>query len=147
MRITGSDARNSVASAFSSTPTDTSPITRPCAFRIGAFARIDWPSDPGCSPTNVLPAKTGAGLSPGSCSSDFPIIFGFGCDMRMPRRFATTTKDAPVARLIRSAIGSMIRAPFGCVSAATTCRSVATVCAIASDSAPARFAMSSRECK
>ena len=47
MRITGSDARNSVASAFSSTPTDTSPITRPCAFRIGAFARIDLPSDPG----------------------------------------------------------------------------------------------------
>ena len=88
-------------------------MTFPSASRMGVFARMDGPSEPFWIPTNVFPERTACGFSPGSSSSDVPIICGLGCEKRIPWSSATTMNAAPAASRKCSAIGSMIAGGSG----------------------------------
>ena len=74
----GNSSTSSSPTAFSSTPTETSPMIWPFASRRGTFARIERPSDPVWTATWVWPASTAVTGSPGSWSSDLPISAGSG---------------------------------------------------------------------
>ena len=96
---------------LSSTPTETRPITRPRASRIGTFARIERPSEPGLGAHERLSGENRAGILARVVEQRLAEHLRVRVRVADPAPVRPRRRThAPVARRIRSAIGSMTRA-------------------------------------